>query len=107
MARMSMARIVSPPPCVSREGRAAAHTDPVKTAGRSAGRRTVRGVIVDRAIYRDGVRAPAPEDLAALNARCREGDDIAWIGLYRPDAAEFADVARHFDLHELAVEDAV
>jgi magnesium transporter len=37
----------------------------------------------------------------------RGGDGIAWIGLYRPTAAEFAEVAREFDLHELAVEDAV
>jgi magnesium transporter len=65
-------------------------------------------MIVDRAIYRDGVRCPAPEDLGAIRDECR-GDDgaIAWIGLYRPDAAEFAEVAREFDLHELAVEDAV
>ena len=65
------------------------------------------GVIVDRAIYRDGRRTPAPATLSELNAACRNGAGIAWIGLYRPDAAEFAGIAREFDLHELAVEDAV
>jgi magnesium transporter len=64
-------------------------------------------VIVDRAIYRDGKRTPAPDTLSALNRACRNGEGIAWIGLYRPDAAEFATIAREFDLHELAVEDAV
>jgi magnesium transporter len=64
-------------------------------------------VIVDRAIYRDGKRTPAPDSLAALNYACRGGAGIAWIGLYRPDAEEFAHLAREFELHELAVEDAV
>jgi magnesium transporter len=69
--------------------------------------RIVRHVIVDRAIYREGKRTPAPDTLAELNTACRSGAGIAWIGLYRPDEREFANLAREFDLHELAVEDAV
>jgi magnesium transporter len=42
-----------------------------------------------------------------MAAACRNGDGIAWIGLYRPTHEEFADVTREFALHELAVEDAV
>jgi magnesium transporter len=64
-------------------------------------------MIVDRAIYRDGRRTPAPDTLSELNSACRKGEGIAWIGLYRPDAPEFANIAREFGLHELAVEDAV
>jgi magnesium transporter len=64
-------------------------------------------VIVDRAIYRDGKRTDAPDSLSELNAACRGGAGIAWIGLYRPDAQEFVNIAREFELHELAVEDAV
>jgi magnesium transporter len=64
-------------------------------------------VIVDRAIYREGRRTAAPESLGELNASCRDGGGIAWIGLYRPDEDEFAKIAREFGLHELAVEDAV
>ncbi|HTQ67680.1 MAG TPA: magnesium/cobalt transporter CorA [Solirubrobacteraceae bacterium] len=64
-------------------------------------------MIVDRAIYRDGRRVAEPKDLEELSAVCREGGGIAWIGLYRPSAEEFAEVAREFGLHELAVEDAV
>jgi magnesium transporter len=64
-------------------------------------------VIVDRAIYRDGRRTQAPDSLAEMNSACRDGAGIAWIGLYRPDEEEFAHIAQEFDLHELAVEDAV
>lgn len=63
--------------------------------------------IVDRAIYRDGERIAAPETLRELNDACNGGAGIAWLGLYRPNATEFAEVAREFDLHPLAVEDAV
>ena len=64
-------------------------------------------MIIDRALYREGRRTSAPDRLDELNAACRHGEGIAWLGLYRPDAHEFADVAREFGLHELAVEDAV
>jgi magnesium transporter len=64
-------------------------------------------MIVDRAIYREGKRTAAPDTLAELNSACRSGVGIAWIGLYRPDEQEFAALAHEFDLHPLAVEDAV
>jgi magnesium transporter len=64
-------------------------------------------VIVDCAIYRDGRRAEEPQDLAQVGAACMDGDGTAWIGLHSPGEEEFAEVARMFDLHELAVEDAV
>ena len=64
-------------------------------------------MIVDRAIYRDGERVAAPQDLAEMAAACRAADGIVWLGLYRPTHEEFADVTREFALHELAVEDAV
>ncbi len=64
-------------------------------------------MIVDRAIYRNGVRSNRAHDLGELGNACRDGSGVAWIGLYRPSADEFAAVAREFDLHELAVEDAV
>jgi magnesium transporter len=67
----------------------------------------VPGVIVDRAIYRDGRRVEEPQDLAEMAASCNANGGIAWIGLYRPSHEEFAEVAREFELHELAVEDAV
>jgi magnesium transporter len=64
-------------------------------------------VIVDCAIYRDGERAAEPSRLAHMDAACRDGGGIAWVGLYRPTQEEFDAVAQEFGLHELAVEDAV
>ena len=64
-------------------------------------------MIVDRAIYRDGVRAAEPRDLTAMRQVCRDGGGIAWIGLYQPTSEEFDDIADVFDLHALAVEDAI
>ena len=64
-------------------------------------------MIVDRAIYRGGRRTLAPESPAELNASGVGGEELAWIDLYRSDEREFADVAREFDLHELAIKDAV
>ena len=64
-------------------------------------------MIVDSALYRDGVRRAGVHGLATVAAASREGEGTAWIGLYRPSAEEFAEVAREFSLHELSVEDAV
>ena len=64
-------------------------------------------MIVDRAIYRDGLRAVEPADLPGMGEQSRAGGGVAWVGLYRPTAEEFEAVAAEFDLHELAVEDAV
>ena len=64
-------------------------------------------MIVDGAVYRDGRRVAEPDDFAELHAACMAGDAIAWLGLYEPGEDEFATVASEFDLHELAVEDAV
>jgi magnesium transporter len=64
-------------------------------------------VIVDRAIYREGKRVGAPDTLAELNAACRNGAGIAWIGVHDPTDEEFATIAREFDLPELAVAHAV
>jgi magnesium transporter len=63
-------------------------------------------MIVDHAMYRDGERVVAPDNLSELNAACRGGEGIAWVGLYRPSPEEFAKVAAEFGLHPLAVEDA-
>jgi magnesium transporter len=64
-------------------------------------------MIVDRAVYRDGRRAAEPNDFAELHAACQTEGAVAWLGLYEPSSEEFSSVAREFDLHELAVEDAV
>ena len=64
-------------------------------------------MIVDSAIYVDGQRAATPGSLEETYEACHALSGFAWIGLYKPTAAEFASVAAEFDLHQLAVEDAV
>ncbi len=64
-------------------------------------------MIVDSAIYVDGRREKAPASLEEAYEACREKGGFAWIGLYEPTEEEFSSVAGEFDLHELAVEDAI
>ncbi|MGH2557590.1 MAG: magnesium/cobalt transporter CorA [Thermomicrobiales bacterium] len=66
----------------------------------------VRSVIVDNAIYIDGKRTE-PISLQETYEASRAQQGMAWIGLYKPTSEEFASVAQEFDLHELAVEDAI
>jgi magnesium transporter len=66
-------------------------------------------MIVDCALYRDGVRVPLEvgADLTAVrDARTEEGDFV-WVGLHDPSQDELELVAQRFDLHPLAVEDAL
>ena len=88
---------------------------------RPAGRRTVppgaslaverigdRVSMVDSAVYVDGDRVASPATLGDTYRSLREHDgSVAWIGLYRPDQHELGSLAQEFDLHELAVEDAI
>ncbi|AJZ83164.2 MULTISPECIES: magnesium and cobalt transport protein CorA [Streptomyces] len=64
--------------------------------------------VVDAAVYRDGRRVGTPGTLAATYRRLREETGaMAWIGLYRPSEAELLSLAEEFDLHKLAIEDAL
>ncbi|MET8011710.1 magnesium and cobalt transport protein CorA [Streptomyces sp. NPDC005271] len=64
--------------------------------------------VVDAAVYRDGRRVGTPDTLAATYRRLREETGaMAWIGLYRPSEAELLSLAEEFDLHKLAIEDAL
>ena len=66
-------------------------------------------MIVDSALYRDGVRVPVDcevADLAAMRRRVDPGDFV-WVGLHEPTAEELDEVAEAFGLHPLAVEDAL
>jgi magnesium transporter len=61
--------------------------------------------IVDMAVYEDGRRKEGVELHEALEAS-RKGA-VAWIGLHEPSEEEFEAVRREFELHDLAVEDAL
>ena len=63
--------------------------------------------IIDNAVYVRGVRSSEPHTLEQTFETLTEHGGMAWIGLYRPTAAEMSAVAGEFGLHELAVEDAI
>jgi magnesium transporter len=64
-------------------------------------------VIVDCAVYDRGVRRQGDLPLELALEASREPGAFVWIGLFEPTPSEFYAVRREFDLHELAVEDAV
>jgi magnesium transporter len=65
-------------------------------------------VIVDSAVYREGRREPGELQLAEVHEAChREDGSFVWLGMHEPTEAEFESVRLEFDLHELAVEDAI
>jgi magnesium transporter len=54
------------------------------------------------------VRGPAAADLVEAVRQVRKsGDGFVWLGLHEPTDQEFAGIAELFDLHPLAVEDAI
>ncbi|MFG2720810.1 magnesium and cobalt transport protein CorA [Streptomyces sp. NPDC048416] len=77
--------------------------------GRRGGQADGRvGSIVQSALYRGGRHVASPGTLAETFRQLRETPDgMAWIGLQRPSGAELRSLAAEFDLHELAVEDAL
>ncbi len=75
--------------------------------GRRAGHNDV--VIIDSAVYRDGVRESIEQDTESLEAALAGlgQDDFLWIGVGDPQADELDRVASTLGLHPLAVEDAL
>jgi magnesium transporter len=65
-------------------------------------------VIVDNALYHDGVRVPLDDgdpSLGHARVPCGRGD-FQWVGIHDPTPDELRQIATTFDLHPLAVEDA-
>lgn len=65
-------------------------------------------MIVDNALYHQGVRVPldtSDPSLGHARVPCGQGD-FQWIGIHDPTDAELQQIATTFDLHPLAVEDA-
>lgn len=64
--------------------------------------------VVNCVTYREGTRIPVEGDLVDTVERMRKSrDGFVWLGLHEPSDHEFEGVADLFDLHPLAVEDAV
>src|SRR3712207_3966240 len=88
-------------------------TEPPSTRPRPEGRpRTTPsrpddvGPVVDCAVYVDGHREPPIEPHEALQVAVDKGGFV-WLGLYAPTEQELGEIAEHYRLHPLAVEDAV
>ena len=105
-------RLVVPEAVASEEARdlcggALLRLPPVDARGRHFPAHNPRDVIVDCAVYENGHRRPGELALEeAYEAGAHHGAFV-WIGLHEPTEEEFESVRREFDLHELAVEDAI
>jgi magnesium transporter len=64
-------------------------------------------VIVDSAVYEAGQRRDGDVDIHEAMEACHAPDCFTWIGLYEPTEDEFESIRSEFDLHPLAVEDAI
>jgi magnesium transporter len=64
-------------------------------------------LIVDGAVSAAGRRRAGALPVHEAMEACREPGAFTWIGLYEPTEDEFDSIRREFDLHELAVEDAI
>ena len=64
-------------------------------------------MIVDCAVYEQGRRRDGSPPVHEAMEACRKPGAFTWIGLYEPTEEEFDSIRREFDLHELAVEDAI
>lgn len=66
-------------------------------------------MIVDSALYRNGVRVPVEcqaQDFQEMRNAATDAEDFVWVGLHEPTRQELEDVSVAFGLHHLAVEDA-
>ncbi|MFF4605115.1 magnesium/cobalt transporter CorA [Streptomyces sp. NPDC001339] len=64
--------------------------------------------VISAALYRDGHRFSTHDTLAdAFREQRATANTLAWIGLHRPTPSELVALAAEFDLHPLAVEDAL
>jgi len=100
-------------------GVARALAAPVRAVGRVLPRPMVRhplstdsarqgSAVVDCGLYIDGERRSGRIGYAeAFEEARRHSNGFVWLGLHEPTEEEFADIAATFDLHPLAVEDAV
>ncbi|MET7327621.1 magnesium/cobalt transporter CorA [Nonomuraea sp. NPDC005650] len=75
---------------------------------RATEERPARPTVIDKAVYLNGERVATPGSLADAFERLKEmPDSMAWIGLYRPEEWELVKLGEEFELHELALEDAI
>ncbi|MGX6449064.1 magnesium and cobalt transport protein CorA, partial [Patulibacter sp. S7RM1-6] len=83
------------------------HPGPGRAPDASA-EQAIGGALTDCAVYADGRRRPGPVELhEAMAQAAHTRDGFVWLGLHDPEPAAVEALGRHFDLHELVVEDAI
>ncbi len=88
------------------------HLRPTRRLARTTGAPVVPGrdratALIDCGVYVDGVRRPGLCEPSVIDDVRRTGEGFVWLGLHDPDAMELAELAERYDLHPLAVEDAL
>ena len=64
-------------------------------------------MIVDSALYQNGIRVPGPADISDLVDIALTSGGFVWLGLSAPTQNEFEHIVGELNFHALAVEDAV
>ena len=64
-------------------------------------------MIVDCALYQNGLRVADSGDISDLVDQARESNGFVWVGLAEPSQEEFDHIVGELNFHPLAVEDAV
>lgn len=64
-------------------------------------------MIVDSALYQNGIRIQGPHDISDLVDKAKTEGGFVWLGLSAPSQEEFEMVVGELNFHPLAVEDAV
>ena len=63
--------------------------------------------LIDCGVYVDGIRRTGRCEPSVIDEVRLTGDGFVWLGLHDPDETELAELAQRYDLHPLAVEDAL
>jgi magnesium transporter len=80
---------------------------PTAEPGQDTGPQQPGRWLVDCAVYAQGKRLPDNVDFRAAPAAAADADGFVWLGVRDPSAADFAQIAQVYGLHELALEQAV
>jgi len=64
-------------------------------------------MIVDYALYQNGIRHTQPSNLGELIQKAKSDGGFVWLGLAEPTENEFNKIVGDFKFHPLAIEDAV
>lgn len=64
-------------------------------------------MIVDYALYQNGLRHLEPSNLPELISKAKNEGGFVWLGLAEPTQEEFDKIAGDFRFHPLAIEDAI